>query len=219
MNGGLIALALSALALGGCERGLHEMYDQPRYGPLAPSPLFADGNSSRPQAPDTVPRSAGSVAGSSSGRNGLVPLEPPAAPAAVIGAGGRNLVTGGQAVASGYTNPLPVTPALLARGRERFDIYCAPCHSRAGDGDGMIVRRGFPAPPSYHSERLRAAPDSHFYEVISNGYGVMYPYADRIAPEDRWAIVAYIRALQLSRHAPRSSLSPADLAHLAESAR
>jgi mono/diheme cytochrome c family protein len=95
----------------------------------------------------------------------------------------------------------PVTPALLARGQERFDIYCAPCHGRVGDGDGMIVERGFPAPPSYHIDRLRQAPSQHFYDVISNGYGAMYSYAARVAPEDRWAIVAYIRALQRSQDA------------------
>lgn len=212
----LVLLAFAAVPLGGCERGLHEMYDQPRYGPLAPSPLFPDGNSARPQAPGTVPRSAGSAAAASSGRDGSLETEPPAAPAVVIGPGGRNLLTGAPAALSGYANPLPVTLALLARGRERFNIYCAPCHSRAGDGDGMIVRRGFPPPPSYHTDRLRAAPDSHFYDVISNGYGVMYPYADRINPGDRWAIVAYIRALQLSRHAPRAALSRTDLEHLAE---
>ncbi len=94
--------------------------------------------------------------------------------------------------------------ALLQRGRERFDVYCSPCHSVVGDGDGMVVRRGFPAPPSYHIERLRAAPDHHFYDVITHGYGVMYPYGDRVAPDDRWAIVAYIRALQLSQHAAAS---------------
>jgi len=171
-----LVLALAALTLGGCERGLHQMYDQPRYDPLAPSPLFADGNSARPQEPGTVPYSAGSAAQSSSGRNGTLPA----------------------------AAPPPVTAELLARGRQRFNIYCAPCHSATGDGDGMIVRRGFPAPPSYHSERLRQASDRHFYDVISDGYGVMYPYADRIAPADRWAIVAYIRALQLSRHAPRA---------------
>jgi len=97
--------------------------------------------------------------------------------------------------------PPPATPALLARGQQRFDIYCSPCHGLAGDGDGMIVRRGFPAPPSYHQARLLAAPASHFYDVITHGYGAMYSYADRVDPGDRWAIVAYIRALQLQRRA------------------
>jgi mono/diheme cytochrome c family protein len=97
--------------------------------------------------------------------------------------------------------PPPVDAQLLARGQERYDIYCSPCHGLSGYGDGMIVRRGFPAPPSYHSERLRAAPAQHFFDVISNGYGVMYSYAGRVEPRDRWAIVAYIRALQQSQHA------------------
>lgn len=218
MRRGLATLAVTVVVLGGCERGMHQMYDQPRYGPLAPSPLFADGSSSRPQPPGTMPRSAGGAAASSSGRNGALSEEPPATPAHVIGADGRDLLTGQAALASGASNPLPVTPELLARGAERFEIYCAPCHNRNGDGDGMIVRRGFPAPPSYHTERLRQAPDSHFYDVITSGYGAMYPYADRIAPGDRWAIVAYIRALQLSRHAPRSALSAADLGRLGEPA-
>ncbi len=90
---------------------------------------------------------------------------------------------------------------LLERGRERFNIYCAPCHSLAGDGEGMVPARGFPHPPSFHHQRLRDMPDRHFYNVISHGYGVMYPYAARVSPPDRWAIIAYIRALQLSQHA------------------
>ena len=98
-------------------------------------------------------------------------------------------------------NPPPVTPALLARGQQRFGIYCSPCHGLAGDGNGVIVQRGFPAPPSYQIPRLLAAPASHYYDVITHGYGVMYPYADRVDPHDRWAIIAYIRALQLQRHA------------------
>jgi mono/diheme cytochrome c family protein len=98
-------------------------------------------------------------------------------------------------------NPPPVTEALLARGRERFGIFCAPCHGLAGDGDGVIVHHGFPAPPSYHIDRLLAAPAQHFYDVITNGYGVMFSYGDRVPPHDRWAIAAYIRALQLSRRA------------------
>ena len=104
--------------------------------------------------------------------------------------------------------------ALLARGRERFNIYCAPCHSVAGDGDGMVPARGFPHPPSYHSARLRSAPDRHFYDVISHGWGVMYPYAARVAPRDRWAIVAYIRALQLSQNATLDDVPAAERAAL-----
>ena len=105
--------------------------------------------------------------------------------------------------------PPPVTMALLERGQERFDIYCAPCHSRAGDGQGMIVQRGFPAPPSYYIKRLRDAPVQHFYDVITNGYGAMFSYADRVAPADRWAITAYIRALQASASASLADV-PAD---------
>jgi mono/diheme cytochrome c family protein len=97
--------------------------------------------------------------------------------------------------------PYPVTLALLERGQQRYEIHCVPCHSPVGDGDGMIARRGFPHPPSYHIDRLRRAPDRHFYDVISNGYGVMYAYGDRVSPQDRWAIVAYIRALQRSQGA------------------
>jgi mono/diheme cytochrome c family protein len=95
----------------------------------------------------------------------------------------------------------PMTMALLERGRERFNIFCSPCHGRAGDGEGVIVQRGFPHPPSYHIDRLRNAPDRHFLDVIENGYGVMYSYAARVPPADRWTIVAYIRALQLGQHA------------------
>ena len=205
---------LAALALAGCERGMHEMYQQPKYKPLTPSPLFPDGNSSRPQVDGTVPHSAGALAGTTSGRDGVVHPLPPSGPAVGVNAEGKPLAQAGRAAEPGYSNPLPVTPALLARGRQRFNIYCAPCHSRAGDGDGMIARRGFPHPPSYHTDRLRNAPDSHFYQVITHGYGIMYPYADRITPHDRWAIVAYIRALQLCQHAPAADLAPADLAKL-----
>lgn len=101
----------------------------------------------------------------------------------------------------------PVTLALLERGQERFRIYCTPCHSELGDGRGMIVQRGFPAPPSYHIDRLREAPPSHFYDVITNGLGAMYSFADRVQPRDRWAIAAYIRALQRSQHAAAGDLS------------
>lgn len=97
--------------------------------------------------------------------------------------------------------PPPVTAELLVRGQERFKIFCAPCHGLAGDGDGIIVAHGFPAPPSYHIDRLLAAPARHFYDVMTNGYGAMFSYGDRVDPRDRWAIAAYIRALQLSRRA------------------
>jgi mono/diheme cytochrome c family protein len=103
----------------------------------------------------------------------------------------------------------PVTMALLERGHERFDIYCSPCHSRVGDGHGMIVQRGFPQPPSYYSDALRNAPNQLFYDVITHGYGAMYSYADRVSPADRWAIVAYIRALQASAGATVNDV-PAD---------
>jgi mono/diheme cytochrome c family protein len=212
----IVALLAAAAIFSACERGMHEMYDQAKYPPLTPTTLFADGNSARPQVPGTVAYSAGSAAASNSGRNGAVPVPVPAGPAVVLGAGGRDLLSGGTALRAGSANPLPVTAALLRRGQERFDIYCAPCHSQLGDGDGMIVRRGFPAPPSYHTDRLRGAPDSHFYQVITHGYGAMYAYADRIAPEDRWAIVAYIRALQLSQHAPAALLSRVELQRLGE---
>jgi mono/diheme cytochrome c family protein len=112
----------------------------------------------------------------------------------------------GQAVT---TFPFPITRDVLARGHERFDIYCSPCHSRTGEGNGVIVQRGFSHPPSYHTDRLRAAPVGHFFDVITNGFGAMQSYAARVEPQDRWAIIAYIRALQLSRNA-RASDVPAD---------
>lgn len=208
----LLMLA-GVLALSGCEQAMHDMYAQPKYKPLAPSPLFADGNSARTPPPGSVPMAQGAAADTASGRGGHMELPPPPGPALPLDAQGRSLAQG-DVGAQRYANPLPVTLALLQRGRERFDIYCAPCHGQSGNGDGMIARRGFPAPPSYHTDRLRNAPDSHFYQVISDGYGVMYPYADRIAPHDRWAIVAYIRALQLSQHAPRDALTAQDLAQL-----
>lgn len=110
--------------------------------------------------------------------------------------------------------PMKLTPQLLNRGRERFDAMCAECHDRTGSGNGMVIQRGFPQPPSFHVDRLRKAPLGHFYDVITNGYGVMYPYAARVEPEDRWAIAAYIRALQLSHDARPSDVDPAERAKL-----
>jgi mono/diheme cytochrome c family protein len=187
------ALALAALLglglLGGCERFFRDMYEQPRYDPGEGSPLFANGKASRTPPPESVPYSMGDPAAISSGRRGW------------------QAVAERQAASLAETPP-PVDRALLLRGRERYEIYCLPCHSPLGDGDGPIVRHGFPAPPSYHEPRLRAAPDRHFYDVITRGYGVMYAYGDRVEPADRWAIVAYIRALQLSQHAPIGALTP-----------
>jgi mono/diheme cytochrome c family protein len=104
--------------------------------------------------------------------------------------------------------PPPVTMAFLERGQQRFDIYCAPCHGKVGEGHGIIVTRGFPAPPSYYIKRLRDEPNQHYYDVITHGYGVMYSYADRVAPDDRWAITAYIRALQASASAQIADVPP-----------
>ena len=106
--------------------------------------------------------------------------------------------------------PVPLTLALLQRGRERFEITCAPCHGRTAEGDGMVVRRGFPHPPSFHTDALREAPIGHFFVAMTHGWGVMYSYADRVSVPDRWAIAAYIRALQASRHVSERSV-PADV--------
>jgi len=194
-------LLCAALLLGGCEKAAQDMYDQPRYKPLAPSTLFDDGASARTPVRATVAFSSGPFAGTSSGRIGT---DAAAARTAALAANEQ---------------PYVVDMALLERGRERYDIYCAPCHSPVGDGDGIVVRRGFPAPPTYHSESLRAAPDRRFFDAISNGYGAMYPFADRIEPYDRWAIVAYIRALQLSQHAQAADLSAQERSSLPPRAR
>jgi len=246
----LLVASGAVAALGGCERTFRDMYDQPRYKPLAASTLWADGRASRPPVEGTVARSAGAFAGTTSGRAGALPAAPAVPPLAAIRdelrptdvTGARNTASappqpGAAAAASnaasaaatksageatttaatspkvpgatGFTMP-PITSELLARGRERFDIFCAPCHSIAGDGDGFVARRGFPHPPSYHLDRLRSASDAHLYAVISEGYGAMYPYARRLVPSDRMAVVAYIRALQLSQHAPLDAV-PADV--------
>jgi mono/diheme cytochrome c family protein len=190
------ALLLALISLGGCEQAKQDMYDQPRYKPMAASSLFPDGTSARPLPAGSVLHARGPFAGTSSGRIGEAAVE-------------RE-----QAALAAPSIPYPITRALLRRGQQRFSIYCEPCHSPVGDGDGRVVRRGFPAPPSFHQPRLLAAPDRHFFDVITHGHGIMYPYADRVEPSDRWAIVAYIRALQLSQHAPAAALDPAARAHL-----
>ena len=183
------ALVAAACALAGCERTMKDMYVQPRLGPDAASPLWDDGKGSRPPPPGSVPMAVGDLAKTSSGRRGREELD-------------------ARAAAESAAAPPATDLALLQRGRSRFDVYCSPCHSIVGDGDGMIARRGFPHPPTFHQARLRDAPDRHFYDVITQGYGVMPSYADRVTPQDRWAIVAYIRALQLSQNAQLGALPP-----------
>jgi len=182
----LLALA-GCVALASCEREMQDMYRQPRFDPNEPSTLFADGRATRPPPPGSVAVARGTLAMTSSGRR-------------------EEQASEARRAAYAASWAAAPTMAMLARGRERFEIVCSPCHSVVGDGDGTVVRRGFPAPPTYHQDRLRAAPDRHFFDVITNGYGVMSSYADRVAPEDRWAIVAYIRALQLSQHAELARL-------------
>jgi mono/diheme cytochrome c family protein len=213
----LASIAL-ALALSGCEKAMQDMYNQPKYKPLGASTLWPDGRASRPDVAKTIAYSGGATAGTSSGRLGTLPLPATLAPTYPVDDQGhvkaRLAPNSPQPLLA--TNPLPIDRSTLERGRERFDIYCSPCHSVAGDGDGMIVRRGFPSPPSYHTDRLRNAPDAHFYSVITNGYGMMYSYADRVAPRDRWAIVAFIRALQLSQNARLEDVPPERRAELAK---
>jgi mono/diheme cytochrome c family protein len=184
----LAAALLVFCLLAACRRG---MVDQQKIKPLAENDFFGDARGSRVPPAHTVAR-------------GQLRED-------------EQLYTGKIGKDLAATFPMPVTRELLARGRERFDIYCAVCHGPAGDGNGMIVQRGFPRPPSFHEQRLRDAPPGHFVDVITNGYGVMYPYASRVAAADRWAVAAYIRALQLSQHAAPSDAAP-DAAQQLESA-
>ena len=185
----LIALSLFTTTSAGCGfMAEPDMVVQPKLKPLQPSAFFADGRGSRPVEPGTIAR--GQLGVSAAFDTGTVegalveyiPLE---------GFDPSETVAADRARAS--------RRAALERGRERYNIYCSPCHSRAGDGLGMIVQRGFSRPPSLHEKRLVDAPPGHFYRVITNGYGAMYSYASRVSPDDRWKIVAYIRALQLSQ--------------------
>jgi mono/diheme cytochrome c family protein len=176
-----IAVALAAvLVLSACQPS---MTDQPRFEPLEANPFFPNDMSARPLAPDTVARDQ-------------LDADP-------IFYTGRT--ANGDLVAD---IPVPVTPELLQRGQQRFQIYCSPCHGLVGEGNGIVVQRGFPAPPTYHSDRLRNAPAGHFFDVITNGFGRMFSYSDRVAPADRWAIIAYIRALQYSQDVSVDSLPP-----------
>jgi mono/diheme cytochrome c family protein len=160
------------------------MHDQPKYIPLRQSTFFSDNRSARPLVPGTVAR--GQL------RDDTL------------------LYTGKVNGVDAEVFPFPIDDAVMARGRERFDIYCSPCHGRTGQGNGMIVRRGYRPPPTYHQDRLRSAPVGHFFDVMTNGFGAMPDYVAQVKVEDRWAIAAYIRALQLSEHATVADVPPGE---------
>jgi len=174
-----------ALIMTGCTM---TMKDQPRVDPYEPAPFFADERSALLPVEDTVPY-------------GMARTD-------------EALYTG--QVDGGYVEvyPFPITKEGLEYGRQRYDIYCAPCHGFTGEGDGMVVQRGFRQPPSFHQDRLREAPPGYFYYAITNGFGTMPSYANRIPVRDRWLIIAYIKALQLSQYAPVSELPQEDVAKL-----
>jgi hypothetical protein len=179
------AIVLVGIMMASCRLDMHI---QPKYKGLEPSSFFNDGRSERPAVPGTVAR--GKLRTDELFYTGKI---------------------NGQ-VADVF--PFPITQADLERGQNRFNIYCAPCHDYTGSGNGMIVQRGFPAPPSYHLDRLVKAPAGHFFDVMTNGYGTMFSYAARVSPRDRWCIAAYIRALQLSQNAPTSDVPPKELTKL-----
>jgi cbb3-type cytochrome c oxidase subunit III len=164
------------------------MHDQPKYESLEASTFFPDGRSSRPLVPGTVAR-------------GQLRED-------------THLYEGKVAGKPAETFPFPIDLKILERGRQRYNIYCSPCHDRLGNGDGMVVRRGFRRPPSYHIERLRQAPPGYLYDVITNGFGAMQDYAAQVPVRDRWAIVAYIRALQLSQNAHLNDVPEAERQNL-----
>lgn len=174
-----------ALAAVGCRQDMH---NQPRYKALAPSEFFSDHRSARPAIEGTVAR-------------GHLRLD-----------AARYTGKLGDSDATGF--PFAITRDDLDRGQERFNIYCSPCHGRIGDGNGQVVRRGFRQPPSYHIQRLKDAPVGHFFDVITNGYGSMPSYASRVAPDDRWRVIAYVRALQLSQGAALTDVPSEQRDHL-----
>ncbi|HEY4355369.1 MAG TPA: cytochrome c [Acidobacteriaceae bacterium] len=169
----------ATLVLAGCRQDMH---DQPKFFPQRGTTLFEDGRSARPQVENTVARNQ---------------LHEDA-----------YFFTGMQDGKEGDGLPFALTPAVMERGQERFNIYCTPCHSRVGNGAGMIVQRGYRPAGNFHTDRLRAAPLGHFFAVMTNGYGAMPDYAAQLTPEDRWAITAYIRALQLSQNAKQGDVAP-----------
>lgn len=184
---GALAAMVCALALAGCRQDMH---NQPKYIPLRSSDFFSDGSSARPLVEDTVAR--GTLEDDEVFYTGK---------------------SGGQLV---NELPFPLTQQVLDRGQERFNIFCSPCHDKTGNGNGMIVQRGYRQPPSYHIDRLREAPLGHFFDVMTNGFGAMPDYRAQIQPRDRWAIAAYIRALQLSEHATIDDVPPAERDRLSQ---
>jgi mono/diheme cytochrome c family protein len=171
---GVIVLAFGAMLLfsAACRQDMH---DQPKYQPLEQSSFFLDEQASRSPVPGTVARGE---------------LQDDAL-----------LYTGKVDGSDALMFPFRIDDSVMARGQQRFNIYCSPCHGRTGMGDGMVVQRGYRRPPSFADERLRQAPIGHFFDVMTNGFGAMPDYAAQIRPTDRWAIAAYVRALQLSAHA------------------
>jgi mono/diheme cytochrome c family protein len=171
---------LAACLVSACRQDMH---DAPRYEPLEASTFFADGRSSRTPIANTVAR-------------GQLRQD-------------RHLYEGVVDGKPAETLPMAVTPQVMARGRERFNVFCSPCHGGLGAGDGMIVERGFRKPPSYHEDRLRNAPVGYFFDVMTHGFGAMQDYSAQLPVADRWAIAAYIRALQFSQRATVDDV-PAD---------
>lgn len=181
-----VAVLGIAAGLAGCRQ---DMQDQPKYVPLRPSSFFEDGRSARPIPAGTVARGH---------------LDADIAFYTGKGPDGKYI----------DAFPFPITKEVLLRGQQRFNIYCTPCHDRMGTGNGMVVRRGFRHPPSYHIDRLRQAPNGYIFDVITNGFGAMQDYSAQIEPADRWAIIAYERALQLSQNATVNDVPPAERAQL-----
>jgi len=184
----LVSLVLIVLVASGCRQDMH---DQPKYIPMRESAFFSDTQSARPLVAGTVAR----------GHLNDDPL----------------LYTGKQGNTDATVFPFPVTEQVMARGQERFNIYCSPCHGRTGLGDGMVVRRGYRRPPSFADERLLQAPVGHFFDVMTNGFGAMPDYAAQVPAADRWAIASYIRALQLSARAALADFPAAERGRLDES--
>ena len=184
-----VALGLTAVAASGCRQDMH---DQPKYKAFRKSDFFGDDRSARPRVDDTVARGElRADAAYFTGKQGATPVD---------------------------VLPVLVTPALLRRGEERYGIYCTPCHGQTGRGDGMVVQRGYRRPPSFHIDRLRNEKAGYFFDVITSGFGAMPDYAAQVPVADRWAIVAYVRALQLSENARVDDVPPEHRAELAAAA-